>query len=416
MNLFSGLRPRSLFHRLFFVTLLALLAGCESTPSLSPMTASLSPENVLVQSSWREIDQALEEESSLDRWADALEGSVAYFAKKNPQSTFRFGSETVTALEMTRATQKLAKIARLGNGKNFQAYLKKHFRLFRSVGSDQKGDVLVTAYYEPLLYGSYTQSSRYQYPLYRLPDDLLKIDLSPWLPEMAKKKIIGRFDGKKLTPYYNRQEIDFEHKLANKKLELVWVDNLADVFFLQIQGSGRIQLDTGKVLRVGYHGANGHPYRSIGKILIDEGAIEREQMSLPALRKWLRENPSQQKRLFNANPSYVFFRTLDGGPYGNIQVALTPGRSIATDHRLFPKGAAGLLKTTLPRFSADGQHIVDWQESFRFVVNQDTGGAIRGAGRVDLFLGFGQEAEQRAGVMKQSDSRLYFLAPVSNSD
>jgi membrane-bound lytic murein transglycosylase A len=393
----------------FFVLL--LFAGCSSVPTQTPVKSPQTEQSVLQPVPWSEAGEVINADTSLEKWAVALNESAGYFAKKKPTTKIHFGKHTVSALQMTRSIRELASVAKTSDSLSLQTYLEKNFLLFRSVGNDQKGNVLVTAYYEPLLKGSLTRSDRYRYPLYNKPHDLLKISLTPWLAK-NKKKIVARFADNKLTPYYDRAEIDLEKNLANRSLELVWVDNLVDLFFLQIQGSGRVALAEGGVLRVGYHEANGHPYHSIGRILIKEGAISREKMSLPAIRQWLRENPSQQDRLLNANPSYVFFRELNGGPYGNISVALTSGRSIATDYRIFPRGAAGMLITTLPRFSEnDKQNAVDWQQSARFIVNQDTGGAIRGAGRVDLFLGFGAEAEQTAGIMKQGGSKLYFIAP-----
>ncbi|MBF0444388.1 MAG: MltA domain-containing protein [Magnetococcales bacterium] len=399
----------------FFVLL--LLAGCSAVPTTPLATATQAEQNVLQPMPWSEAKQVITADTSLKEWAVALNASAEYFAKKKPATKINFGKHTVSALQMTRSLRELASVAQSEDSLALQTYLEKNFLLFRSVGNDQKGNVLVTAYYEPLLYGSLTRSDRYKYPLYNKPKDLLKISLTPWLPK-KKKKIIARFADKTLTPYYDRAEIDLEKRLANRSLELVWVDNLVDLFFLQIQGSGRVELAEGGVLRVGYHEANGHPYHSIGRILIQEDAISREKMSLPAIRQWLRQNPSQRDRLLNANPSYVFFRKLSGGPYGNIAVALTPGRSIATDYRIFPRGAAGMLITTLPHFSKNDQkNTVDWQQSARFIVNQDTGGAIRGPGRVDLFLGFGEEAEQTAGIMKQGGSKLYFIAPkLQNQD
>ncbi|MBF0195543.1 MAG: murein transglycosylase A [Magnetococcales bacterium] len=406
-------KTRLLFLSGFFALL--LLSGCSTVTTPPTAKSTDSKLNALQSVPWSEADQVIEADASRQDWAAALNESAGYFAKKKPEAKIHFGNHWVTALQMTRSIRELASVAQSSDSISLKTYLEKNFLLFRSVGNDNKGNVLVTAYYEPLLNGSLTKSDKYKYPLYNKPKDLLKISLTNWLPK-KKKKIIARFADKKLTPYYNRAEIDIEKSLENQNLELVWVDNLVDLFFLQIQGSGRVALAEGGVLRVGYHEANGHPYHSIGRILIKEGAISREKMSLPAIRKWLRENPSQQDRLLNANPSYVFFRKLSGGPYGNISVSLTPGRSIATDYRIFPKGAAGMLITTLPHFSKDeGENIIDWQSSARFIVNQDTGGAIRGPGRVDLFLGFGADAEQTAGIMKQGGSKLYFIAPKQQS-
>lgn len=391
---------------------MVLVYGCQEKPP-----KKITSKQSMVAIPWSQSPSTLFKEGEILSWAEALEGSAAYYHKIKANSVFRFGEQVRSAKQMAQACETLAKTARTQTLSQLRDLLNKQFQLFRSVGSDRKGDVLVTAYYEPLLYGSFQRSERYQYPLYKRPPDLLEARLSLWFPEMKNKRVVGRVDRGRLVPYYDRTEIDGKkHKLANKELELVWVDSQVELFFLQIQGSGRIALPGGDVLRVGYHGANGHPYVSIGKILIDAGHIPKEEMSLLRLHQWLRKNPEKEQSTLFANPSYVFFRTLKGGPYGNIQVSLTPGRSIATDHRLFPKGAPGILSTTLPIFKEDQETVSDWKPDTRFVVNQDTGGAIRGPGRVDLFVGFSDNASNRAGVMKQRNSTLYFIAPLDKSN
>ncbi|MCD6151712.1 MAG: MltA domain-containing protein, partial [Deltaproteobacteria bacterium] len=194
------------------------------------------------------------------------------------------------------------------------------------------------------------------------------------------------------------------------QLELVWLDDDIERFFLHIQGSGRIILDEGDDMMVGYAAANGHPYRSIGAWLIRQGYMEREAVTMPAIRKFIQDHPEKAADIFTANPSYVFFRQLPNqDPLGCWQIPLTAGRSIATDKSLFPAGGLAFLLTEIPSFSADGS-IISWQSSGRLVLNQDTGGAIKGSRRVDLFCGTGKEAAQMAGVMKQP-GRLFFLAP-----
>ena len=185
------------------------------------------------------------------------------------------------------------------------------------------------------------------------------------------------------------------------------VDDRIDLFFLHIQGSGKLYMDNGDSLNVHYNSPNGRPYRSIGKLLIDSGAIAREEMSMQAIKKYLRENPDTVDDILNANPSYVFFNTEKEGPIGSIGVQLTPGRSIATDRRIFPKAALAFIQTRKPLVDGDGL-ISQWSRFNRFVVNQDTGGAIRGPGRADLFWGNGPYAELAAGYM-QHPGMLYFL-------
>ncbi|MBF0132729.1 MAG: murein transglycosylase A [Magnetococcales bacterium] len=408
--------PRMGFRRIWIAGLL-LLASCQAPPETPPPAATLpgaTPSTTVTLESvpWSEIDTLFASDTTLKTWADALDQSVVYYKRLSPKTQLTFGTHPVEAATMVKATEKLAHAARTMPPEAFKTLLTGEFQLFRSPGSDQKGNVLVTAYYEPLLHGSLKQSKRYHYPLYQKPKDMLEADLGAWFEDLKGKRLVARLQDGQLTPYYDRAEIDRKKRLANRGLELVWVDDVIDAFFLQIQGSGRIQLDTGAMLRVGYRSANGRPYRAIGKLLIQEKEISKEDMSLPALKEWLQNHPDQIDRVLEYNPSYVFFHKIEGGPVGNIAVPLTPGRSIATDHRLFPKGAPGILKTSLPVFSGEGQKPSQWRDDIRFVVNQDTGGAIRGPGRVDLFTGFGVEAEKTAGILKSEGSALYFIAPV----
>ncbi|MBF0160881.1 MAG: murein transglycosylase A [Magnetococcales bacterium] len=373
------------------------------------MTATNSLEPV----PWSSVPATLFQERSTRSWAEALERSALYYRRLPPGQLFHFGASTRTAAAMAKACSELADVARSEDGERLQAVLQQRFRLFRAVGNNE-GDVMVTAYYEPLLRGSLRRSNRYFYPIYRRPSDLLES-----AADANGRRKIYRMEKGKSVPYYDRSQIDGHiltskqpGKLAKRGLELVWVDSAIDAFFLHIQGSGRVILENGQVMRLGYDGANGRSYVAIGKILIDEGKIPKEEMTMPRLRQWLLDHPDENKRLMFANPSYVFFRELQGDAVGNINVPLTADRSIATDHRLFPKGAPAILATTAPVFAGDGKTVTGWQPDLRWVVNQDTGGAIRGAGRVDLFTGFGENMEYRAGVMKQANSQLYFIAPA----
>ncbi|MBF0174577.1 MAG: MltA domain-containing protein [Magnetococcales bacterium] len=397
----------------FWFIVLVFLASCQPPPSEPPPVGEPKPlvETSLEPASWSEIQGVFASDVNLQTWAGALEQSAVYYQRLSATAPLKFGSRKVDASVMLQATRALAKAARTMKGADFERWLTDEYQLLRSTGSDQNGQVLVTAYYEPLLHGSLKRSKKYHFPLYRRPDDLLEADLGDWYADLKGKRLVARLDAGRLTPYYDRAEIDRKKKLESRGLELVWVDDVIDAFFLQIQGSGRVLLENGEVLRVGYHSANGRPYRAIGKLLIEEKEISKENMGLPALREWLTQHPDQIERVLEYNPSYVFFKRIEGGPEGNIAVPLTAWRSIATDHRLFPKGAPGILKTTLPVFEHDGKTVRQWRDDVRFVVNQDTGGAIRGPGRVDLFTGFGDEAERVAGIMKSEGSALYFIMP-----
>ncbi|NGZ28926.1 MAG: murein transglycosylase A, partial [Magnetococcales bacterium] len=350
---------------------------------------------------WQELRTALAADKGLQQWAIALDNSASYYEKIKPDTTFTFPNGSVTAPVMARGCRELAALARSQTPEGLIQAVSSRFTLYRSTGT--QGKLLVTGYYEPLLQGSEKPSKRYRYPIYSRPADLAEGS------DGNGKKIYGRKQGNKILPYFSRHEIDEEKKLSKKGLELVWVDNRLDAFFLHVQGSGRVALPDGRTIRVGYDAPNGHPYKSIGSILVKEGQIPLEEISMQTIRKWLVAHPKEQNRLLYANPSYVFFKLQQGGPFGNINVPLTAFRSIATDHRIFPKGVPGILTTELPRFQ--GKELQGWDKRTFWVVNQDTGGAITGAGHVDLFTGFGELAEETAGLMKQSGT-LYLLAPL----
>jgi membrane-bound lytic murein transglycosylase A len=274
--------------------------------------------------------------------------------------------------------------------------------------------MLFTGYFEPILEGRLKADRVFRYPLYRKPDDLIKIDLSPFSEELRGKSIMARIDGKSVIPYHSRQQIAQGKALEGRGLELAWLRDPVDVAFLQIQGSGRLDLGEGKSTRVGYSEKNGLPYRPIGRYLLERGLITREEMSMQAIRRVLAERPEMVEEVLNYNPSYVFFRDLGEGPLlGNINTPITPGRTIALDSRLFPAGAIGWIRTRKPEVNDRGE-IVSWENFSRFVLNQDTGGAIRGPGRADLFWGSGPYAELAAGHMRH-EGDLYILIKKPNN-
>jgi membrane-bound lytic murein transglycosylase A len=209
------------------------------------------------------------------------------------------------------------------------------------------------------------------------------------------------------VPYYDRNDIDYKDALGDSAEVLAWVTDPIDIFFLQIQGSGKVYLDNGEVINVHYHATNGHPYRSIGKLLIDENKITREEMSMQKIRAYLQAHPEEMETIFNYNPSYVFFKIEPDGPLGNINVRLTPGRSIALDRKLFPPAALTFIVTEKPYLDGSG-NIERWSEFSRFALHQDTGGAIKSPGRADLFWGNDHYAEIAAGHLKHT-GKLYFL-------
>ena len=208
-------------------------------------------------------------------------------------------------------------------------------------------------------------------------------------------------------PYYSRKQIEIDKVLEGRGLEIAWLKDPVDADILQIQGSGRLKLPDGRTIRVGYAAKNGLPYRAIGRFLWKKGLLKREKISMQAIRKYLSEHPKLIDEVLNYDPSYVFFNIMESGPYGNINVQLTPGRSMALDARLFPKGALCFISTKKPVIDASGR-ITRWVTFSRFVLNQDTGGAIKGAGRADIFWGNDNYAQIAAGHMKQM-GKLFFL-------
>lgn len=266
---------------------------------------------------------------------------------------------------------------------------------------------LFTGYYEPLLHGSRTPDGRFRHPLLKRPDDLVSVDLGQFDPELQGRRIAGKVEGGRLVPYADRAAIE-AGALEGRQLELLWVDDPIDKFFLEIQGSGQVRLPDGATLRVGYADQNGRPYRAIGKDLIEIGAIPKEAVSMQSIRAWLLAHPDQAPAIMARNPSYVFFRELPNlagasGPLGAQSVPLTPGRSLAIDRKFLPLGAPVWLDATAPH--PEGERPLR-----RLLVTQDTGGAIRGPVRGDVFWGAGPLAEHLAGHMK-SEGRLFILLP-----
>jgi membrane-bound lytic murein transglycosylase A len=341
--------------------------------------------------------------------ADAARGSMEYYQNLPAEAAFVFGPRRVTARDMAAMLQDFLAIIEDGSLSAEQKIgrIKDGFVLYRSVGSNGWGKVLFTGYYEPVISCRKTADAGHQHPLYRRPDDIIEIDLSQFGDNFSRERIFGRLSGRKVIPYYTRQEIDQQKLLGGKGLEVLWCADPVDIFVVQVQGSGKADLGNGERVGILYDGQNGRPYRSIGKYLIDTGVIPKENLSMPAIREYLRAHPDQVPSILGQNQSYVFFRIDQAPAAGNIGVPLTPDRSIATDYRLFPKGALGLIRTEKPVIGEDGK-IREWVPFTRFVLNQDTGGAIRGPGRVDLFWGQGKEAELAAGSLQQ-EGRLYFL-------
>ncbi len=292
-----------------------------------------------------------------------------------------------------------------GDDKAVRVFFESFFVPHQVINPDGSQQGLVTGYYEPLLRGARKRGGPYQTPLHRVPDDLLAIDLAGLYPELKNMRLRGKVVGRKIQPYPSRAEMAQSNALAG--MELVWVDDPIEAFFLQVQGSGRVHLAaSNETVRVAYADQNGHPYKSIGRYLVDKGELTLSQASAQSIKAWVAANPKRQQELLNANPSYVFFKEEkllepQKGPSGALGVPLTPQRSIAIDPRYVLLGAPVFLATTLPNTEKSLQ---------RLMMAQDTGGAIRGAVRADYFWGFGAEAADNAGKMKQAGA-MWVLLP-----
>ncbi|MDX2495802.1 MAG: MltA domain-containing protein [Desulfuromusa sp.] len=282
-------------------------------------------------------------------------------------------------------------------------YFERFFQPYQVRNEDGSSDGLITGYYGPELLGSRLPTEEFKYPLYSQPDNMLIIDLNELYPELSKYRLRGRIVGNRVVPFFERAEIDNGGNPLFGQ-ELFWVKDPVDLFFLHIQGSGRIRLPDGELVMVNYANQNGHPYRSIGKLLLERNAMTRDQMSMQNIRRWVKENPEAGKQLLSENPSYVFFRELSAdftSPPGALGVPLTALRSLAVDPHTIPLGAPVFLSTTFPGTDNPLQQLM---------VAQDTGGAIKGQVRADFFWGMGNDAGKIAGRMKQ-DGRLWVLLP-----
>jgi membrane-bound lytic murein transglycosylase A len=338
----------------------------------------------------------------------AIRKNIEYLNRLDPEKPFYYGSQAFTCRHVKESQEAfLALIEKNVSPEQLNEEIRENFLVYRATGRVGNNQVLFTGYFEPVYEASLKPDNSYRHPIYNRPGDLIITNLSLFKPEFKGKKIVGRIKGTKLLPYFSRREIVEEEVLKGQGLEIAWLKDPVDVAFLQIQGSGQLKLHNGKTINVGYSASNGLAYRSIGRYMIDKGLLNRKEMSMQSIRKYLSEHPAKVKEILNYNPSYIFFRRLKTGPVGSISVPLTPGRSLALDSKLFPKGALAFISCKKPTINERGE-ITEWNEFSRFVVNQDTGSAIKGAGRADIFWGNGSYAEIAAGHLKH-DGELYLL-------
>jgi membrane-bound lytic murein transglycosylase A len=368
------------------VSLLALLAGCHTPPRQAPKPAGAAQVEY-VAARWSDLP-GWEADSALEAWPAVLSSCGAH-----------------THAEWNEVCAAAAQLAPASD-RAIRAFFVSHFQPLRVIrtgpapaGAQSTG--LLTGYYEPQLRGSRVQRPGFDTPLYSPPDDLLTVDLGAIIPELKGKRVRGRLVGKTVVPYYARAQLSADPALQGH--ELVWLDSALDAFLLEVQGSGRVVLEDGTVIRLGYADQNGQPYRSIGRYLVTQQELSVAQASMPGIRTWLAAHPERVREVLDSNPSVVFFQEQPLGdpalgPRGAQGVPLTAGRSIAVDPAYIPMGTPVYLATSgAPNLQ-------------RLVVAQDTGGAISGAPRADFFCGTGDAAASMAGNLRAQVS-LWLLWP-----
>lgn len=376
------------------IALALVLAGC--TAPRPPGTIGLNPDEFAALPGWSSdrIDEAV---VALNRSCRR----IAAWAPERPLGPAVFG----TAGDWQPACAAVAAIPSR-DAPASREVVERHFRPL-AVYDGESVEGLFTGYYEPTLHGSRSRGGRFQTPLHARPDDLVAVELGQFRETWRNERIAGRVVDGSLRPYDTRAEID-RGSLAERARVLAWVEDPIDAFFLHIQGSGRVTLAEGGELRAGFAGQNGHVYVPIGRVLVERGALLREQVSMQSIRAWLAAHPDEARAVLHANPSYVFFRELTGdGPLGSEGVALTSGRSLAVDRTQIALGVPIWL---------DAQDPLDAQRRIQLLlVAQDTGGAIRGIIRGDVFWGAGEDAAERAGRMRSS-GRFWVLLPNAVAD
>lgn len=324
----------------------------------------------------------------------AIGNSLAYLGKASSREYFPYGD-----INHDRAVRTLETFLELVSsdvrGPEVNGLVHAYFDVYESVGCDDEGTVLFTGYYTPILNGSFERTERFRYPLYRMPEDLVK---GPDGQTLGRRGPDGR-----LTPYPSREVIEQSAMLDGT--ELLWLEDPFEVYIAHVQGSAKIRLPDGELITVGYAASSGHDYQSVAEMLVDDGKIPSDRMSLAAMIDYFKRHPDEVDRYVRRNPRYVFFQISEGAPHGSLNEPVTPWRTIATDKSVFPRACLAFVSTTLPQ--AEGSRVV-MRPYGGFALDQDTGGAIRAPGRCDLYMGEGDDPGRLAGHTYQ-EGRLYYL-------
>jgi membrane-bound lytic murein transglycosylase A len=378
-----------------------LLPNCHRVITLpSPPAIPAKPPSPLIRLSLPDYPR-FTDDGDRDELCRALSLQINYFARLKNPAEYSFGNTTISAEKIRATLEAFLTMLTENADDDLTRLIKENFDLYQSSGANGTGTVTFTGYYLPEVEGSLTPSREYRYPLYRPPDDFLLLETQPG----GEKKAV-RIENGKQVPYYTRKQIDEDGVLRGKGCEIVFLKDPFDAYLLHIQGSGTVRLPDGRRLAVHFAGSNYLSYLSLGEEMIRDGIIDRHQASMDSIRSYFAEHPDKLQSYFNRNERYTFFSIKTAEASGSLGVPLTPGRSIASDRQIFPAGALSYIATAVPSPpTAVSGAAIPWTG---FVLNQDEGGAIKGANRVDIFWGTGTEAEYMASRMKHP-GRLYYL-------
>jgi membrane-bound lytic murein transglycosylase A len=355
------------------------------------------------------------DDMNFEQLTAGIESSLNYYRRLPPDRTVAFGADNFSVDHLIGSLTAFGRlIADRPDAELLNRSIRENYLVYRAAGRDD-GKMLFTGYFEPLLPGSPVRTPEFPVAVHSRPADLVDIDLTAFDNDLKGRRLTGRLKNGTVVPYPDRTQIRKEPGFNQTAPPIAWLRDEIDLTVLQIQGSGRILFGDGRMLRVRFNGSNGRPYRSIGSLLVAQGRISAEALSLQTIRDYLRNNPLEREAILDYNPRYIFFKTAETGPVGFLNELLTPTRSIAVDQNLFPAGALAFAQLPVPLVDPQGA-IAQWRPFSGFVLAQDAGGAIQGPGRVDLFWGAGPEAEVAAGHLKHPGD-LYFivLKPRSNN-
>ena len=399
---------KSCFCRIWLCCLLAFLVSwgltaCAPTPTPKPPL----PEAVLKRVPLSDYPR-FQDDLGYTRLSRSISMSLAYLRRLPQDREIDFGDDRYSVAHLIASLEFFDEIVQEHpTSEMLNRIIADNYLVYRSIGRPVEKDVLFTGYYEPLLQGSSKPSARFPVPVHSRPTDLVEIDLGAFAPDLKGRNIVGRYTGRSVVPYPTRGGIRQQAGFDRIAPPLVWLHDEIDLFILQIQGSGRVEMENGEQFNILYDSSNGQPYGSIGRLLIDQGRIPADKMSMQAIRTYLLQHPGVAPSILDHNARYIFFRKAQDGPVGALGQLLTPMRSLAVDRSLMPSAALAFISVPLPDVDASGT-IQQWAAYQGFALAQDAGSAIKGPGRIDVFMGHGLQAETAASHLKNAGA-IYFL-------